>query len=164
MFIALSCRDNSPIKHNIENNTNNNTNNSNSNDNSNNLEDNIKVSEVSKKLLNGILRGEEEIDVSSLNLNEGLQDSIYYNFLSENPLLFHLKKGNNFGIRSQYGKLTAIIPQYTIQPKYLDEAFNIIERELSDMLKSIDYRMTDEEIAYKQHNMSESGIRSNGGR
>ena len=61
-----------------------------------------KEDEIFRKLTNGVLRGEKEISVGEFLISTEKADSIYKQFLINNPLLFHLSIMGNMGYSTSH--------------------------------------------------------------
>lgn len=109
------------------------------------------MSELFKKLTNGVLRGEQAIDVREFHIPQTKADSIYQQFLAETPLLFHLKMSGNIGYRTDIDNpenLKAFLPRYAVNPSHMQDVFPQMEESLAEYYSQLDYRMTAPEIAY----------------
>lgn len=109
------------------------------------------MSELFKKLTNGVLRGEQEIDVREFNIPETKADSIYKQFLTDNPFLFHLKISGNIGYKTDLSTpeyLKSFIPMYGVNQNYIQEIYPQMEKSIEEYYSLLDYRMTLPEIAY----------------
>lgn len=109
------------------------------------------MSELFKKLTNGVLRGEQAIDVREFHIPQTRADSIYQQFLAETPLLFHLKMSGNIGYRTDIDNpenLEAFLPRYAVNPSHMQDVFPQMEESLAEYYSQLDYRMTAPEIAY----------------
>lgn len=108
-------------------------------------------STILKKLVNGVLKGEKEIDVREFNITKDKADSIYNNFIRNSPLLFHLRVAGNVGYRVDLENqdfLAAYIPQYSVSTNVINNIYPALEKAIEEYCSLIDYRMTQPEIAY----------------
>lgn len=103
------------------------------------------------KLINGVLRGEKEINVREFQISPDKADSIYKYFLLNNPLLFHLGVRGNVGYRVDSENpeyLMTFIPRYSMSTVYFHQIYPFIEKGLERYYALLDYRMAPTEIAY----------------
>lgn len=106
---------------------------------------------LSHKLINGVLRGEKEINVREFQISPDKADSIYKSFQVNNPLLFHLSVRGNIGYRVDLENpeyLMAFIPQYSMPAAYFHQIYPYIENAMERYYALLDYRMAPTEIAY----------------
>lgn len=111
----------------------------------------LQTNALFKKLINGVLRGEKEIDIHEFNIRETEADSIYKQFLADNPLLFHLKISGNIGYRTDQtpqNYLRSFLPMYAVNTNYIQEIYPRMEESIEDYYSLLDYRMKPAEIAY----------------
>lgn len=110
-----------------------------------------KEDEIFRKLTNGVLRGEKEISVVEFLISTEKADSIYKQFLINNPLLFHLSIMGNMGYRTDWENpeyLSVFIPRYSMPMDYFQQIYPFMEDGLEQYYSLLDYRMTSAEIAY----------------
>lgn len=111
----------------------------------------LQVHDIFKRLTNGTLQGKEEIDVRDLHIPETKADSIYKQFLADNPFLFHLKAGGNIGYKVDLSNpeyLNSFLPMYGSNPNYIHEIYPKLEKSIEEYYSRLDYRMTLPEMAY----------------